>query len=89
MKAQMTKEILNLIYALHLHRRLMSVDSEIRNQHFAVLRDREKNRDYFKSLPLPEGMTHCEACYEAMYNYPVEKLLDLQENELKNYYFGY
>ena len=88
MKAQMTRELFNVIYALHLHKRLLVVDGDIRNQH-CYQNWYEKNHDYFKSLPLPEGMTHCEACYKAMFNYPIEKCMNLEDKELSHLTFGY
>ena len=88
MRWKMTRELHNVIYTLYLHRRLLFAENEIFN-HCKNINIPELSYEYFKTLPLAPGMTHCRACFEAMWAYPVEKTMEMQDKELESMTFGY
>lgn len=44
---------------------------------------------YYNSLDLPEGLKKNKYWFEAVINYPIEKTVDVQENELNQFPFPY
>lgn len=53
---------------------------------FAAWQD---TRDYFLTIPLPEGMAHSTACFEAIMLYPIKDTMDTEAEDLGKFEFGY
>ena len=90
MTTPMTREIQAVILAVQTYRKFLNYDSEARCFQKSDDRLFGELQAYFCKLPLPSGMTHGVACFEAILRYPIEETLDTQMEELPDHFsFGY
>lgn len=91
MKIKMDMRVLNIIHCVQDYKRFLI------SYHNLVLDDMNfpwytEVQKFYNRLLLPEGMKKCKSFFEAVLNYPKEKLDELdnkQESELSQYYFNY
>lgn len=95
MKTKMNRDILVTILAVRSHYSAFYYDMEQRKRkqdwrakdYGAALEDTAK---YFKSLSLPDGMDHSEACFNAILAYPVYgEIYHAEEEDYDKFEFGF
>lgn len=96
MRHEMTTKILVTILAVRKHYEASAYDHEIRLDYGKAYKTKdygyawEEAEKYFKSLPMPEGMDHSRACFEAIMSYPVYgAIMNAEQEEYGNYEFRY
>ena len=92
MKIKMDESLQVTILAVQTHYKALYYDRYVRANKFDNL-DMfacwQDTRDYFHSIPLPEGMAHSTACFEAIMRYPIKDTMDTEAEDLGKFEFGY
>lgn len=80
MKLSMTERIQAIIVAVQQYHEWYMADAMARGT--TGLDAFEKTMNYYSSIPLPEGLAHNRACFEAILRYPIEQTLNTQMEDL-------
>ena len=91
MIVQMNERIQSVIIAVHSFQKWLYAESVLCGNADRTSGERfNRVKQYFYSLPLPDGMKHNAACFEAVLSYPIEKTLSTEACELpQKFSFGY
>lgn len=89
MKTSMTAEIQSIIIAVQMYKQYVIADS-IARKTFEKTDWYGKTFVYYKSLEIPDCLDWSVRCFEAILDYPIEKTLETQmENLPKQFEFGF
>lgn len=89
MNIPMTEEVQAVICAVQDYKTFL------RSYHNGLLKDAQydwwnETSTFYNSLDLPEGMTKCLACFEAVISYPIKETLSTEMKDLQSKFkFGY
>lgn len=92
MKVKMNESIQLVILSTRAFFKAMYYDMLLKNGGYSGRRMRDvydKTREYFNSIPLPDGMKHCDACFEEVMHYPIDKTVSVETEDLDKFEFGY
>ena len=81
----MSKDMQSVIIAVQRFKAWYYVHCEICGVHPNF----RKIKEYYYDLPKPDGMDNSIACFEAVLNYPINDTVNVEENDLHNFQFGY
>ena len=84
MPVKLNREIQAVILAVQTYRRWRMYDTEVHGDLYGYGLH-ESVRDYYMTLPLPEGLQRNTACFEVVEMYPVGITMDTPMEELGNF----
>lgn len=82
MQTPLTSHLQSVIIAVQSYMDFVHADAMAKDKMDADFNGYDMTVEYFKTLPLPDGMKHSADCLHAMLFYPIEETLDTERDDL-------